>query len=114
MLKILLIINFALLVSGKPGNSWDADGDGIHNEDDWDDDNDGIHDDVDWDDDNDGIHDEFDWDHDNNDGLSDDHGGGGNSLGGHIGIAVILTCVFVPLVILIVLIWCLCRVGICF
>ena len=101
MLKILLIINFALLVSGKPGNSWDADGDGIHNK-------------YDWDDDNDGIHDKFDWHHDNNDHRSGGNsGGGGNSLGGHIGIAVILTCVFVPLVILIVLIWCLCRVGIC-
>ena len=108
MLKILLIINFALLVSGKPGNSWDTDGDGIPNNVDWDNDNDGIHNEFDWDDDNDGIHDEFDWDHDNNDGLSDDHrgggnsGGGGNSSGGLTGIALILTCVFVPLVILFV------------
>jgi len=109
MLKILLIINFALLVSGKPGNSWDADGDGIHNKYDWDDDNDGIHDDVDWDDDNDGIHDKFDWDHDNNDHRSGGNsGGGGNSL---YYIAVILACVFVPLLVLFVLIWCLCIHG---
>ena len=100
MLKILLIINFALLVSGKPGNSWNSDGDGIHNE-------------FDWDDDNDGIHDEFDWDHDNNDGLSDDHPGGGNSGGGLTGIALILTSVFVPLAIVLVLICCLCAVGVC-
>ena len=100
MLKILLIINFALLVSGKPGNSWDADGDGIHNK-------------FDWDDDNDGIHDKFDWDHDNNDHRSGGNfGGGGNSLGD---IAVILACVFVPLLVLFVLIWCVCKefYGIC-
>ena len=98
MLKILLIINFALLVSGKPGNSWDADGDGIHNK-------------YDWDDDNDGIHDKFDWNDDNH-RSGGNYGGGGNSMGD---IAVILACVFVPLLVSFVLFWCVIKefYGIC-
>ena len=91
MFKILLVINLALLVLGNPGNPFlDSDGDGISNG-------------IDLDDDNDGVFDEFDLDHDNDGGQIDGIGG--------IIASVVIFLVFA--VVCLVMIWCLCRVGIC-
>ena len=105
MLKLILIINLALLVSGNPGNFWDSDGDGIPNDIDWDDDNDGIPDNIDSDNDNDGIPDKLDWD-DNNDGIPDE-------IDSESWILTYAIIAIAATVVTIGLICCLCKAGVC-